>query len=177
MNLAEEQDKKRKFERFFVSTYPKVKMFAWKILKSEDDAEDIAQEVFVKLWLIPDIWDTQDTKNSFIFTVVRNQIYNFLKHKNVEQTYKDHFLHDSLLISETDGYDKIYAREIEILLKLTIEKMSAQRKKVFLMSRHEEMSNREIADNLGISIRTVERHIYLALLELKKTLLFFFLVI
>ena len=174
MILIEEQEKKKKFERFFASTYPKVKMFAWKILKSEDDAEDIAQDVFVKLWLIPDTWDTEETKNSYIFTVVRNQIYNFLKHKSVENAYQESIINDNSFISGIDGYDKIYAREIELLLKLTIEKMSEQRKKVFLMSRQEEMSNQEIADSLGISIRTVERHIYLALLELKKTLLYFF---
>ena len=45
-----EQEKRRKFEQFFIMSYPKVKAFAWKILKSEDDAEDIAQDVFVKLW-------------------------------------------------------------------------------------------------------------------------------
>lgn len=176
MIRIEEQEKKKKFERFFASTYPKVKMFAWKILKSEDDAEDIAQDVFVKLWLIPDIWDTQETKDSYIFTVVRNQIYNFLKHKSVEYAYQEKFLNENPFISEIDGYDKIYAHEIELLLKLTIDKMSEQRKKVFLMSRQKEMSNQEIADNLGISIRTVERHIYLALLELKKKLLFLILI-
>lgn len=142
-------------------------------MKSEDDAEDIAQEVFVKLWLIPDVWDTQETKDSYIFTIVRNQIYNFLKHKSIEHTYEETFLHENTILSDSDGYEKIYAHDMELLLKLTIDKMSAQRKKVYLMSRHEEMSNQEIADSLGISIRTVERHIYLALLDLKKALLCF----
>ena len=59
-----EQEKRRKFEQFFIMSYPKVKAFAWKILKSEDDAEDIAQDVFVKLWDNPDIWGRMETWDS-----------------------------------------------------------------------------------------------------------------
>ena len=51
-----EQEKKKKFEQFFILTFPKVKAFAWKILHSEEDAEDIAQDIFVKLWDNPEIW-------------------------------------------------------------------------------------------------------------------------
>lgn len=54
-----EQEKKKKFEQFFILTFPKVKAFAWKILHSEEDAEDIAQDIFVKLWDNPEIWRTR----------------------------------------------------------------------------------------------------------------------
>lgn len=55
MTYTEEQERKRKFEQFFILTFPKVKAFAWKILQSEEDAEDIAQDIFVKLWDNPDL--------------------------------------------------------------------------------------------------------------------------
>ena len=55
MTHIKEQEKKRKFEQFFILTFPKVKAFAWKILHSEEDAEDIAQDIFVKLWDNPEI--------------------------------------------------------------------------------------------------------------------------
>ena len=51
MILNNESNKKKKFEQFFIMTYPKVKAFAWKLLKSEEDAEDIAQDIFAKLIL------------------------------------------------------------------------------------------------------------------------------
>ncbi|MFK1855795.1 RNA polymerase sigma-70 factor [Bacteroides fragilis] len=177
MILNNESNKKKKFEQFFIMTYPKVKAFAWKLLKSEEDAEDIAQDIFAKLWTNPEIWENQETWNSYIYTMVRNHIYNFLKHKSIRQTYQEQCTKEEPAISETDIHDQLYAKESELLIKLTIANMPEQRRKIFRMSRTQEKSNQEIADELNISIRTVERHIYLALIDLKKVLLtlFFFL--
>lgn len=177
MNIIEEQEQKKKFERFFVSTYPKVKMFAWKLLKSEDDAEDIAQDVFIKIWSNPELWESNEKNNAYIYTIVRNQIYNFIRHKKIVDNYRDSYASDFTVLQEVDGYDKIYAKEIELLLKLAIEKMPDQRRKVFLMSRRHNLSNQQIADSLGVSVRTVERHIYLALFDLKKIIFLFLLFI
>lgn len=176
MILNNESNKKKKFEQFFIMTYPKVKAFAWKLLKSEEDAEDIAQDIFAKLWTNPEIWENQETWNSYIYAMVRNHIYNFLKHKSIRQTYQEQCTKEEPAISETDIHDQLYAKESELLIKLTIANMPEQRRKIFRMSRTQEKSNKEIADELDISIRTVERHIYLALIDLKKVLLtlFFF---
>ena len=176
MILNNESNKKKKFEQFFIMTYPKVKAFAWKLLKSEEDAEDIAQDIFAKLWTNPEIWENQETWNSYIYTMVRNHIYNFLKHKSIRQTYQEQCTKEEPAIPETDIHDQLYAKESELLIKLTIANMPEQRRKIFRMSRTQEKSNQEIADELNISIRTVERHIYLALIDLKKVLLtlFFF---
>lgn len=59
------------------------------MLKSEEDAEDIAQDIFVKLWEKPDLWLEREKLDSYLYTVVRNHIYNFLKHKAVEYDYLD----------------------------------------------------------------------------------------
>lgn len=174
MPYLNEQQKKIKFEQFFIVTFPKIKAFAWKILKSEDDAEDVAQDVFVKLWSHPELWENQDTWNSYIYTMVRNHIYNFLKHKYVEQNYQEQLAQEDSPSFETDIHEQLYAKEVELLIKLTLDNMPEQRKKVFVMSRQRGMSNQEIADNLQLSIRTIERHIYLALQDLKKIILIAF---
>ena len=176
MTHIKEQEKKRKFEQFFILTFPKVKAFAWKILHSEEDAEDIAQDIFVKLWDNPEIWEKKETWDSYIYTMARNQIYNFLKHQSVELNYQEKLSQENSPSYEFDMYDKLYAKELQLLIKLTLDNMPEQRRKVFSMSRQRGMSNQEIADNLQLSVRTVERHIYLALQELKKVILiaFFF---
>lgn len=176
MVYLDEQQKRRNFEQIFILTFPKVKSFAWKILKSEEDAEDVAQDIFVKLWDNPDLWEDKNALDSYIYTMARNQIYNFLKHKSVELNYREKLAQESFTSNEFDIHDKLYAKELQLLIKLTLDDMPEQRRKVFVMSRQKGMSNQEIADNLQLSIRTVERHIYLALQDLKKIILiaFFF---
>lgn len=174
MTYTEEQERKRKFEQFFILTFPKVKAFACKILQSEEDAEDIAQDIFVKLWDNPEIWENKDTWDSYIYAMTRNQIYNFLKHQSVELNYQEKFVQENASSYDFDIYDNLYAKELQLLIKLTLDNMPEQRRKVFSMSRQKGMSNQEIAEKLNLSVRTVERHIYLALQELKKVILIAF---
>lgn len=166
-----------RFKKFFVENYPKVKAFAWRILKSEDDAEDIAQDIFVKLWDKPELWFDRDRWDSYLFSMLKNYIYNFLAHKSVET----HYLEDaaekirfSVLESEEEITDELYAKEISLLLKMAVEQMPEQRRRIFVLSRYKGLGNQEIADKLQLSVRTVERHLYLALQDLKKIILFLF---
>ena len=89
MIITRMEDKVLRFKKFFDLNFPKVKTFAWQLLKSEEDAEDIAQDIFVKLWEKPDLWLEREKLDSYLYTVVRNHIYNFLKHKAVEYDYLD----------------------------------------------------------------------------------------
>lgn len=166
-----------RFKKFFIENYPKVKAFAWKILKSEDDAEDIAQDIFVRLWDKPELWLEREKWDGYLFSMLKNYIYNFLAHKSVEA----HYLEDaaekiqlSSLDVEKDITEEIYAKEISLLLKMAVEQMPEQRRKVFVLSRYHGLSNQEIADKLQLSVRTVERHLYLALSDLKRIILFLF---
>ena len=164
-------DKKRNFEQLFTVMFPKVKSFAFKILKSEEDAEDIAQDVFVKLRNNEDAGRNRETLNSYLYTMVRNQIFNFLKHKTVESKYQD-FIFNKNDCSTNNIYDEIYTKELKLLYQLILSQMGEQRRKVYLMSREEDMSNKEIAEKLDLSVRTVERHLYLATKDLKKMMIF-----
>ena len=67
-------------------------------------------------------------------------------------------------------HEKMYAKEMEILAIMTVKKMPEQRRKCFCMSRIEKRSNAEIAEQLELSVRTVERHIYLALNDIRDIL-------
>lgn len=165
----------QKFEFFFASNYPMVKKFALMLLKSAEDAEDIAQEVFTRLWDQPDLWEDQEHINSFLYTMTRNLILNQIKHHNITTAYRENY---SAKILQDEAYglkdmlNPIYYKETLLLIELTLEKMPEKRKKIFRMSRFEDMSNKQIAEILGISIRTVENQIYLATCELKKTIVF-----
>lgn len=161
----------RKFEKFFHDNYSSVKHFARLLLKSEEDAEDIAQEVFASLWQQPELWQGKDVLKGYLFIITKNTVFNYLKHQSIEQQHIDSYaeiLMKSLLQGEEQVLEGIYCGELKIILRLALERMPQKRKQIFMMSRYKGMHYKEIADKLQISVRTVEQQVYLALSGLKK---------
>ena len=157
-----------KFQKFFTLNFPKVKNFAQMLLKSETDAEDVAQDVFCKLWLQPELWlDNDKELDNYIFIMTRNIVLNIFKHQQVEQEYQ------SELVEKEEILNNVYYKEMLMIIQLTLEKMPKRRRLIFELSRFRGLSHKEIADKLDVSIRTIEHQVYLALIELKKVLLFF----
>lgn len=164
---------RREFEEIFLQYYPKVKMFAAFLLKSEKEAEDVAQDIFVKLWEQPDSWEGNLVKG-YLYAMVKNHVFNRMKRKNIESQYIHaqmnlHSLEE--IVEYKDPLNEIYHEELQLLLKLSLEQMPGKRRKVFEMSRFQHLSNHEIAEKMNLSVRTVEQHIHLALKDLKKLLI------
>lgn len=168
-----------KFQRFFTENFPKVKNFAQMLLKSENDAEDIAQDVFCKLWLQPELWlDNDKGLDDYVFIMTRNIVLNIFKHQQIEYEYREEVLEKTLLYELTEKEDvleNVYYREMLMIIQLALEKMPKRRRLIFELSRFKGLTHKEIAEKLNVSVRTVEHQIYLALIELKKLLLFFIL--
>ena len=160
----------KEFEAFFIKNYPKVKKFARYLLMGTQDAEDIAQDIFLKIADKPAIWQDPEQSGKYLFTMTKNHIFNVIKHRNIERRYEKMIAAENPVAEEFGIVDKLYAKEIELLVQYTIEQMPPQRKEIIKMSRYKGLSNAEISDTLHLSVRTVERHIYLALKELKKVL-------
>ena len=91
-----------RFEQFYAANFPRVKNFAKLLTKSEEDAEDIAQNIFLKLWTRPELWQDQETMTGYLYTVTRNEIFNLFKHQKVEQEYEDKVLKAQLLAELCD---------------------------------------------------------------------------
>jgi len=171
-SMKTEPDKAR-FEELFHLYYPKVRSFAFILLKSEQEAEDVAQDIFVRLWETPDLWEGNLEKN-YLYTMVKNTVFNRIKRKNLESKYihTQQDLQDITELAEfEDPLNEIYREELQLLLMLAMEQMPGKRREVFELSRFQHLSNQEIAEKMNLSVRTVEQHIYLALKELKKLLL------
>ena len=166
-----------KFQKFFTVNFPKVKNFAQMLLNSESDAEDVAQDVFCKLWLQPELWLNNDKElDNYIFIMTRNIVLNIFKHQQVEQEYQAEVIEKTFLYELTEKeeiLDNVYYKEMLLIIQLTLEKMPKRRRLIFELSRFRGLSHKEIADKLDVSIRTIEHQVYLALIELKKVLLFF----
>lgn len=160
----------REFAKIFKQFYPPVKSFVKKLVKCDADAEDIAQDVFTQLWAKPDVWQGNSEIGRYIYRMAKYQSLNFIRDN---ARIADLGLVDAGLDlieavrSEVSAVDPIIHDEAQLLLTMTLEKMPPKRREIFMLSRFENLSNREIAERLGLSVRTVESHIYSALQTLK----------
>lgn len=160
-----------KFKLVFTTYFPAVKYFALTLLKSEEDAEDIAQDVFARLWTQPEIWAENEGIDKYIFVMAKNTTFNFIKHKRIEQAYQEQYIEKSLIeevFQSDDILEPIYYKEIELIIRLVLSRLPERRREIFESSRFRKMTNLEIAEKFQISVRTVEHQIYLSLQEIKK---------
>ena len=160
------------FETIFIAYYNKTKTFIDGYIKSEPDAEELTEDLFVNLWINRHSIDTSKSFNSYLHTIARNAAINFLKHKYVEDAYLNNIPEQEC--SSTSEEDLI-AKELGLLIDDTVEKMPEQRKKIYILSRNEGLSNEEIAAQLNTTKRNVESQLSLALKEIRKTISCFFL--
>lgn len=112
-----------------------------------------------------------------IYTIAKNVTLDFIKHKRQEDNYRDELIQQNSikeLFGIADPLNSIYYKEMQLIIKMALEHLPEQRRKIFEMSRLKEMSNKEIAVALHLSVRTVEHHIYLTLQDLRKIIFILF---
>jgi RNA polymerase sigma-70 factor (ECF subfamily) len=155
------------YKEIFLKYFPKVKYFIAHFVKSETIAEDLAQEIFIKLWENRFKLTSVQSFNSYIYRMAKNAMLNYIEHKDVEKKYMEQQYKDE---SWQSIENELYARELELLVQLTVNQMPSQRKRIYKMSRDEGLKNEEIAGQLSISKKTVENHLNIALKEIRKTI-------
>lgn len=157
------------FVKIMQRLHPRVFGFAKKMVRIESDAEEIAQDVFVKLWQNRERIQSHNSLNSYIYMIARNQIYDFVRgnHPTIVDYESNSFAHKIV----PDVASEYEAKELDLLITLKVEKMSPQRRKVFEMSVREGLSHDEISEKLKITKKTVSNHLYYVLNELGKSFL------
>jgi RNA polymerase sigma-70 factor (ECF subfamily) len=156
------------FDVVFLSYFDKVKRFIAGLVRSEDDAEDLAQDVFAKLWTERETIDIQSSFKSFLYVMSRNAAYNYLKHKLVQANYANEYVQRE----EMDTPEElVFAKEIELLIEMALCRMPEKRSEIYRLSRNKGLSTDEIAARLNISRKTVENNLTLALKEIRKIIL------
>ncbi|WP_291594100.1 RNA polymerase sigma-70 factor [Bacteroides sp.] len=167
------------FEAFFLHYYPRVKGFIYGLLQSQEESEDISQDVFLMLWKERSSLDKIHNIKSYLFHISKNAVYRNIERTLLFKNYEDKQRAKKHVLPEnTEIDDDIQLKELELLVAMVVEKMPPQRKKIYKMSRELGMSNDDIAQNLDINKRTVENHLTQALADIRKililTFLFFF---
>lgn len=141
------------------STYKnRLLYFALKFVKSHDFAEDIFQDTFTAVWQSRRFINPDIPFSSYLYSIMRNRILNHLRDAAVDERLREHILSQSIDYSN-DGKDQILLNELKEILSQAMGQLTPRQREVFQMSRDRAMSHKEIADNLGISINTVQEHI------------------
>jgi len=164
-------DEKKKFEELFRQFYFSLRTYAYRFVQSTTVAEDIVQDVFSQLWSSRST--QKQSLKAYLFTSVRNSSLNYLKRQQIEKKYLTSFDQntiESLYQSAVIEMQKSNTDELMKMILENIDSLPKQTKQIFLLSRKYKMKNNEIAEFLEISIKTVEKHITIALQTLREKL-------
>lgn len=148
----------------------KVFYFSLGFLKSEEDSENLTQEVFVKIWETRERLDPDYSFNAYLFTIARNTIFNIHRKRLNEIAYLNQLGSFEDAHSSKTEDDFLYS-ELKAQIDKCLDALPPQRQKVFKMSRIDGLSHKEISKELGIAEKTTAAHIRLALQTLRKLLL------
>lgn len=159
---------KEAFRSLFDAFGPKIHAFALSYLKNNADAEELLQDVFLKLWEVRASLDISKNIKSFLFKICINLIYDFIRRKNIEKAYLDYSVNNRSYSDNT--WNEIVYNDMLSNLNHLVAGMPEQRQRIFRLSKEEGLSNDEIAEQLNLSRRTIENQLYRAVSFLKDKL-------
>ena len=148
------------FEGIFRQYYGPLTGFARQYVEDGETAEEIVQETFANIWAKLDQTSIRTTVKSYLYGAVRNACLNHLKHKQV--VFK-HANYERQRGVDSFSVDFLEFDELEEKVRAAFDKLPPKCREVFELSRFEELKYQEIADQLDLSVKTVERHMGKAL--------------
>ena len=160
---------KKAFDGLYNYYYPRLHSFIKSFLKTEDDIDDIVQDVFVRLWENRNKIKNVETFNAWIFTVTKNAVITLFRERIKQSSFESRIRE---LVVQNENYldTSVEYNEIREKVEKIINQLPEKRKLIFKLSREQGFSNREIADHLGISVKTVEDHMLHSIRYLRKNL-------
>ncbi len=165
------------FSKIYMHYFPRLLRFARFYVLSEEESENIVQDIFADIWTNMNVFDSIHNIDAYLFTVVKNKCVDYLRNQ-VSFHEKKHKLQDidgkelafKLYSLQQMDENLLSADDVERLLNDAIEKLPERCREVFLLSRMEGLKNREIAERLQVSVSTVENQMTIALRKLKTEL-------
>lgn len=163
------QNDKEAFNLLFYMYAEKLFKFSMTFFNTTDEAEEIVQEVFLKIWSNRKSISNPSTFNAYIYTIAKNLIFNNLK-KNIYKKKYESYLYSNPQPNQNDTENEVIYEETLNQIETALDLLPKKRKEVFLLSRRDGLKNKEIAEKLDISVKTVETHMSLSLRFLKEIL-------
>lgn len=155
------------FDAIYQKYSKRVYGFVLKYLKQKSDAEEIVQEVFIKIWEARAEINLFSSFESFLFTIAHNTAISLLRKRLSERKYLHHIKAIQELEGEVELIDEFDYAELNDNVRKLINQLTLRQKEVFMLSRDDGLSHEKIAIRLGISVNTVKNHITASLSYLR----------
>lgn len=163
------KDHEPSLEELFNYYYPRLYDFSRSFLKLEQGIDDIIQEVFIRIWQNRKKIKDPETFNSYIFTITRNLLLNELRSRLNQKTLKEDIRKLSIAQEYASMEQQDY-KDLQNRLDKIVEELPERQKEIFMLSRSDGLSHKEISQKLQITTKTVEYHISLAIKSFKAKL-------
>lgn len=168
---------KENFDSIYINNFSRLFLFAKEYVLFDEEAENIVQDIFLMLWEKRDALRVDVSLTAYLFTLVKNKCIDFLRHRMVEQIYSENIQQEyneelNVKLFALESFDHNFSSEeqIEILLRNAIDKLPERCRLIFIKSRIEGKKYKEIAEELNLSVNTVEGQISIALKKLREEL-------
>lgn len=154
------------FEAIYNRYFPRLYLHALKMLRDEDEAQDVIQELFTAFWTKGRDIGINTSLSSYLYASTRNRVLNIFEHNRVH----DHYiasLGEFLSMVESSVDELVIEQELAGIIEEEVRRMPPKMREVFELSRNENLSHREIGELLAISDKTVKKQVSKALKILK----------
>lgn len=157
------------FDYLFLHYYSGLVVYATNLGITQNVAEDIVQDFFLKLWIDRKSLSITNSLKNYLFIAIRNRCYDYFRHQKVEERAKETFVHEN---NDTIFMERDYTVESDLRERIdkAIAKLPEKCRKIFIMNIFDGVKPIGIAEREGISVRTVEGHIGKAYKLLRKEL-------
>jgi len=145
----------KEFEKLFKQLYSPLCLYANRFMKDGDKAEEIVQDIFYNIWKNRCNLDIKVSIKAYLYRAVHNNCLQCIEHSLVEEKYKQHIIKEDIEY-QTDPLHAMEIEEMGHVIEQTMDNLPERCRQIFNMNRYEGLKYREIADQLKISIKTVE---------------------
>jgi RNA polymerase sigma-70 factor (ECF subfamily) len=161
------------FEQVFKSHFKSLHSYACTIMREPLMAEEIVQNIFVKLWEKKEDITIRENISVYLYRAVHNESINYLRHLKVRSAYQSHAMRQNIQNEREKPAEKVVLGELEKKLEQALRELPEQCRTIFQLSRFEDLKYREIADRMGLSVKTIENQMGKALKILRLKLVDF----
>lgn len=157
------------FEAMFCAYAEKLCSFAEQYVKSPAVAEEIVQDLFLEIWRDREQWSPRKNVRAYLYRTVRNAALDYLKHEEVVAAWKKEAGVEKAAYRSSPAED-LDRKELGRAIQDAVEQLPRRQRTAFILSRRHDMTYREVAETLDISIKTVETHMHRAFESLREIL-------